>query len=359
MKQEKIWELVVLKLSGEATPAQEADLEEALKQNPHLGFSLEILERLWKSNRDKGLTDTEDRFNRHLQRLSNHLSEDTLRYETTAAPPPGNRRGATLYRFAWPAAIAAACCAFAFLVLRNGGEGKKTAVAAAQSQVCTRDGSKSKLQLPDGTEVWLNAGSRITYGDNFAGPVRQVTLEGEAFFEVSASADNPFIIHTKLVDITVLGTALNVRAYAEEKVAETALIRGRVEIKLHSSPEKRIILKPAEKLIVRDDSITLARPLPVMTLTQVHYLNQGRDSAAMETLWLKNKLVFDEEPLQQVAMKLERWYGVKVSILDEQLKNSAYSGVFEDEELTEVLYALQLTGNFHYTIRKKEVIIRP
>jgi ferric-dicitrate binding protein FerR (iron transport regulator) len=356
MKPEKIWELVVLKLSGEATPAQEAELEEALRQHPELGFSLEILERVWHSQQQQELPDTADRFNRHLQRLSNHLSDETLRYETADPLPPVNRRRAILYRLAWPATIAAACCAFVFLVVRNSSS-KKSAAASAQAEVCTKNGSKSKLQLPDGTEVWLNAGSRITYGNDFNGPQREVTLEGEAFFDVAANADAPFIIHTKLVDITVLGTAFNVRAYANEKVAETALIRGSVEIRLHSSPEKKIILKPAEKLIVRNDSITLSKPAPVITLTQVHYLDRQRDSTAIETLWLRNKLVFDEEPLEQVALKLERWYGVKVTILDDQLKNTAYSGVFEDEALQEVLYALQLTGNFHYTIRKKEVLI--
>lgn len=358
MKPEKIWELLVLKLSGEATPAQEAELEAALRQNPELGFSLEILERVWKSKQQPGLPDIDERFNRHLQRLSNHLSDETLRYETAAPLPPEKRRRTILYRFAWPTAVAAACCAIAFFVIRNSPE-KKIAADTVQSEVCTKNGSKSKLLLPDGTEVWLNAGSRITYGNDFNKRDRQVSLEGEAFFDVAANADAPFIIHTKLVDITVLGTAFNVRAYANEKVAETALIRGSVEIKLHSSPEKKIILKPEEKLIVRNDSTTLAKPVPVMTLTQVHYLDRRRDSTAMETLWLKNKLVFDEEPLEQVALKLERWYGVKVIILDEQLKNTAYSGVFEDEALQEVLYALQLTGNFHYTIRKKEVIIRP
>jgi ferric-dicitrate binding protein FerR (iron transport regulator) len=357
MTQEKIWELLVLKLSGEATPAQEAELEEALRQHPELGFSLEILERLWHSKQQE-LPGTEDRFNRHLQRLSNHLSDETLRYETAAPLPPERRRRTILYRLAWPAAVAAACCALVFLLLRNK-DNKKVLAEAAQSEVCTKNGSKSKLQLPDGTEVWLNAGSRITYGNDFNESDRQVTLEGEAFFDVAANANIPFVIHTNLVDITVLGTAFNVRAYANEKVAETALIRGSVEIKLHSSPEKKIILKPAEKLIVRDDSILLAKPLPVMTLTQVHYLDKQRDSTAVETLWLKNKLVFDEEPLEQVALKLERWYGVKVTIQDDQLKNIAYSGVFEDEALQEVLYALQLTGNFHYSILKKEVIIRP
>lgn len=363
MKEENFWELVVLKLSGEATPAQEAELEEALKQHPELGFQLGILEEVWKSRQHKRSPDTADRFNRHLQRLSNHLSGETLRYETT-------ERHTTVYKRAGLLCALVACCALVFFIFRyhDAWKGPMPAMAA-QNLVCTKNGSKSKLQLPDGTEVWLNAGSSITYGNDFTGPSRKVTLKGEAFFEVAKHHGVPFIIHTDMMEVKVLGTALNVRAYADEKVAEAALIRGAIEITLPRSPEKKIILRPDEKLIVSNDGPVITgnkktperdrAPAPVITLTQVHYRDRKQDKAPMEALWIKNKLVFDDEPLQQVALKLERWYGVEVVIRDEQLKNVEYSGVFEDEELPDVLYALQLTGNFHYTIRKKEVTIIP
>lgn len=96
-----------------------------------------------------------------------------------------------------------------------------------------------------------------------------------------------------------------------------------------------------------------------MVLTQVHYVDQAKDSAAMETLWTRNKLVFDGETLEQVALKLERWFGVKVTIKSDHLKKTQYHAVFEEENLAEVLYALHMTGNFNYTIRKNEVIIKP
>jgi ferric-dicitrate binding protein FerR (iron transport regulator) len=249
----------------------------------------------------------------------------------------------------------------------NGSSAKAPAPLASGNFVSTKNGSKSKLQLPDGTQVWLNSGSNISYDNDFGGGTRQVRLTGEAFFDVVKDNARPFIIHTATVDIKVLGTAFNVRSYPEEKVTETSLIKGAVEVTLKANADKKIFLKPNEKLIVSNDSTLVksdsiqaadVRKKPAaMTLTQVHHLN--KDTVASEVLWTKNKLVFDGETLSEVALKLERWYGVKVIIQGDELKNIEYTGVFDDDNLTEVLYALQLSGNFKYVVRRNEVVIRP
>src|SRR4029078_631833 len=101
--------------------------------------------------------------------------------------------------------------------------------------VSTKRGSKSKVQLPDGTQVWLNADSRIAYNEKFQGNLREVTLEGEAYFDVVRDEKRPFVIHTAAIDIKVLGTAFNVRSYANEKNTETSLIRGSIEVTLVKS----------------------------------------------------------------------------------------------------------------------------
>ena len=372
MTEEKVWQLFILKLSGEADPEQLAELDEILKQFPAYSFQLEMIKHAWKSKRQREPLNTGDSFDRHLQRLSNHLSDETLKYETTEAPAPEAiplpGRKPLYKRMVLISAVAAGLLIAFVLVFNNYSVNPPPPVAAAQNLVSTKNGSKSKLQLPDGTEVWLNSGSKISYGNDFTGPTREVTLKGEAFFDVVKDASRPFIIHTDAIDIKVLGTAFNVRSYPDEKLTETALIRGSVEITLHTSPDKRIVLKPSEKLVVKNDSALVlnsrpldntARPAPLLSLTKVHYVDRSRDSAPMETLWTKNKLVFDGETLQQVALKLERWYGVQVVIQSDKLKNTEYNGIFEDENISEVLYALQLTGDFNYTIRKKEVIIRP
>ena len=100
----------------------------------------------------------------------------------------------------------------------SGGQaGEKELVAKHSNEVSTQPGSKSKIQLPDGSTVWLNAGSKLTYTKDFGKEIREVTLIGEAFFDVTKMKEKPFIIHTSSINIKVLGTAFNVKAYPEDK----------------------------------------------------------------------------------------------------------------------------------------------
>jgi len=365
MDNEKIWHLLILKLSGEATESDLNHLTDLLERHPHLAVQAAAVEAVWKRKTAREKENTDELFNRHLQRLSDDTEENTPFYHAGGRPQRWRSP-----RLLWGAAAAAACLAIVYFLATPPGKGSIKAAAqaiASGNSITTRNGSKSKLQLPDGTQVWLNSGSNLSYDNDFGTTTRQVKLCGEAFFDVVKDNAHPFIIQTSTVEIRVLGTAFNVRSYPEEKATATSLIRGAVEIVLKSNADKKIFLKPNEKLIVSNDSswfekdsvrpaITHLKPT-VMTLTQVHHLD--RDSIASEVQWTRNKLVFDGETLSEVALKLERWSGVKVTIEGEELKNTEYTGVFSDDNLTDVLVALQLSGNFKYVVRKNEVIIRP
>jgi len=366
MDNDKIWQLLILKLSGEASGEELAELDGLMRQHPEAAVQAASVEMVWKGKGSAEEEDTDELFNRHLQRLSDDTAKNTPFYHDPARAESNLRptRSRKLW-FMWGAAAVAACMAIVYA--RNGVKSPAPAPPTSGNFVSTKNGSKSKLQLPDGTQVWLNSGSNISYDNDFGGRTRQVQLTGEAFFDVVKDNARPFIIHTATVDVMVLGTAFNVRSYPEENVTETSLIRGAVEVSLKASADKKIVLKPNEKLIVSNDSMLVkndsvltggVRKKPVvMTLTQVHHLD--KDSVASEVLWTKNKLVFDGETLGEVALKLERWYGVKVIIQGDELKNIQYTGVFDDDNLTEVLYALQLSGSFKYVIRRNEVIIKP
>lgn len=393
-REERFWLLVSLQLSGEATPEELIELQDILRQYPEWTFRREILQNSWRQHPPARI-DKKEALNRHLQRLSSHLATPVLQYEEAApaeeaSPDEIPQRHPALVRrlLRWSAAAAILLLAF-FLYKYT----MSPTRPLADNTVSTRPGSKSKIQLPDGTQVWLNADSRLTYQGTFTGPVREVQLTGEAYFDVAKDKDHPFIIHTPSVDIRVLGTAFNVRSYSNEKNTETALFQGSVEVTLRNSPDKKIVLRPNEKLIVRNDralttnggsstgstsgssagsysgpgagqgtgqgSVADSTDEPLMTLGKVHFQREGADSSAKETLWTKNQLAFDETPLDVVAAQLERWYAVRVRITDLRLKEGRYSAVFEDESLEQVMEALKLTGNFHYTIRKKEVVITP
>jgi ferric-dicitrate binding protein FerR (iron transport regulator) len=370
MHDERLWLLISLKLSEEATSEELADLNAYLQLHPEKSSQLEILTNIWKSRHQGLQARKEAAFNKHLQRLSNHLSEAVLKYESedktdTTFPlveaPKKNRK-----YWLWIAGGIAASTIPILLFFQQKETKTKTTAPVSQNTVSTNQGSKSKIQLPDGTQVWLNADSRLTYDENFKGPIREVHLTGEAYFDVAKDKEHPFIIHTQAIDLKVLGTAFNVRSYANERQTEASLIHGSIEITLHNNPDKKIILKPNEKLVVQNNQFvtkenkTIAakeEDAPMMVLSRIHF--QKKDTIASEILWVKNKLAFDNETLENVALKIERWYDVTVTITDEKLKQTAYSGVFEDESLQQVMEALRLTGNFSYTINKKEVIIKP
>lgn len=328
---------------------------------------MEMLHSLWKAEPTENPRRA-DALNRHLQRLSNHLASPALKYETFPVEEEEiieERPSRKIHRLLWPLSGIAAAVALVFFFVHQQTP-KSEPVVTAQNTVSTKRGSKSKIQLPDGSQVWLNADSRLTYDENFRGPFREVHIAGEAYFDIAKDKDHPFIIHANSIDVKILGTSLNIRSYANEKNTAAVLIRGSIEVTLRNSPDKKIILQPNEKLVVQNGKMqvmkdTLARrkvaDLPVMTLAKAHF--QEKDSIAMDILWVKNKLAFDQETLEDVARKIERWYAVKVTIKDERLKHTEYSAVFEDESLRQVMQALQMTGNFNYVISKKEVIITP
>lgn len=366
MDNDQIWHLLILKMSGEASDEELAELKELLRLHPELAGEVASVEAVWKGKNEGPENDTDELFSRHLQRLSDDFAREAPS-DTLPWSGAKDSRARTRTRIGLILGGGAVAACVLLVLLRSVLPSPSPALKATGNLVSTKNGSKSKIQLPDGTQVWLNSGSNISYDNEFGGTTRQVKLTGEAFFDVVKDNARPFIIHTTSVDVTVLGTAFNVRSYPEETVTETSLIRGAVEVTLRANADKKILLKPNEKLIVSNDSSivkndsavavdTRKRPA-AMTLTQVHHLD--KDSVASEVLWTKNKLVFDGETLSEVALKLERWYGVKVIIRGEELKNTQFTGVFDDDNLTEVLYALQLSGDFKYVIKRNEVIIIP
>jgi transmembrane sensor len=365
MHEERFWSLASLQLSGEASPEEQAEFRKLLSDHPELALRLEIFTNIWHQKHQPEPArvtpiNKDDAFNRHLQRLSTHLSSPTLQYEATSRPRRRWLIAAT--------AAAAAILAVAFFIDRyNTGTapGRNNAIAA--NTVSTRPGSKSRIQLPDGTQVWLNADSRLTYKVSDPNAPREAQLTGEAYFDVAKDKSRPFLIHTPTVDIVVLGTAFNVRSYSNERNTETALFQGSVEVTLHNNPDKRIILRPNEKLTVHNDqlAVTSLSPVPdkdhtdepLMTLGKVHF--QKKDSSIVESLWTKNQLAFDSAPLDEIALQIERWYAVNVTITDQRLKRMRLSATFGDIPLNQVLEALSVSGNFTYTIREKEVRITP
>jgi transmembrane sensor len=222
-------------------------------------------------------------------------------------------------------------------------------------------GGTSKLTLADGSQVWLNAGSILLYPEKFSGTQREVTLEGEGFFEVTKNAQIPFLVHAGKITVKVLGTKFNVKAYREDPDIETTLISGKVQVMLNDDPEKEIILAPHEKLTVTNtqktkDTITAKIQQVNNELKyQVQTLPAATNNSFAEIAWLNNKLVFSNESFDNVARMLERKYDVHFYFKNSRLKEEHVTGIFEKEDIRQTLDVLKMTTHFNYNIEGNDI----
>lgn len=252
------------------------------------------------------------------------------------------------FSFSQIAAAAILCIAFAslFLYIIN---------APQNQEVTLTNGQQRQIVLEDGTKVTLNASSKIIYPTSFKdSSTREVTLIGEAFFDVTKNPAKPFLIHTPRMEISVLGTAFNVRDYAEENNAETALVRGKVSIWKTGTNDQKFILKPREKFVITKlDRPEKASPSPSLkTITAPAgiaiqpFTVSEKDGSALETEWLLNRITIQDERLLDIALKLERMYGVEIKITNKAVASQRYSATFENEQLESILKALQTVNYF-------------
>ena len=198
-------------------------------------------------------------------------------------------------------------------------------------------GSKTKLYLPDGTLVWLNAGSRMTYSQGFGVDNRKVELEGEGYFEVKRNEKIPFFVKTKDLQLQVLGTKFNFRDYPEDHEVVVSLLEGKVGLNNLLREEKEAVLSPDERAV-------LNKANGLLTVESV--------TASNASQWTDGYLFFDEELLPDIAKELERSYNVKIHIANDSLKTFRFYGNFvrREQNIQEVLEALASTEKMQYKL---------
>jgi ferric-dicitrate binding protein FerR (iron transport regulator) len=226
----------------------------------------------------------------------------------------------------------------------------------------TAKGQKKQITLSDGTTIVLNAGSSLHTDKDFGTENRTVYLSGEALFDVTHNADLPFVVHVADYDIKVLGTLFNVKAYPGEKTSETALLRGKVQIlkkdggDLTLVPNQKVVFRNIGKATVQADSAkSTAATLSVQKIVPVHF--SSKDSAVIETAWAQNRLEIVNEHFADMKEKLERWYNVKIVFKDAEVGRYTFTATFENENIQQVLQALQYAYHFNYKIQGGEIMI--
>ena len=236
---------------------------------------------------------------------------------------------------------------------------------ARGGEVIARPGARTRLVLPDGTQVWLNSNSKLKYSEDFNVHSREVGLEGEAYFDVVKDAQRLFIVHAAAIDIKVLGTAFTVKSYPQDATIEATLLKGAIEIYRKDNPNTpRVILKANEKFVFNKhlpettpaDHALHAPSVPPPPDISINPIRANvPDSEKVETAWLYNRLVFNGDSFKELAEKMERWYNVTIIFEDEELNKYRFGGAFVNETVEQALNALQLTANFTYKIKGNEI----
>lgn len=349
MHNDRLIYLLIKKQSGEITLEEQLELSDLTKNKEDNGLFVDSMNEVLSSSLTYSSETKSSSVNKALDKVR-------ARIKTTEPGPVVEKHRSVRTYFAVAASVILVLgCAF-FYWMHTSEQTKRT-----HNIVVTKKGSKTNLVLPDGTKVWVNADSRLSYDKDFGNSMREVYLTGEAYFDVIKDKKRPFIVHTNNIDVKVLGTAFNVRAYGDEQNTQTTLLRGSIEVFLKNNKNKTLLLAPNEKMIVRNAAVQNARKeFPEVSLPEIELLKLpagNTDSLSVETEWTQNRLAFEQETLTDIVPVLERWYNITIELKKRQDAGVLYRGKFENDSLEDVLESLKMIGNFNYRIQKDKVVI--
>ncbi len=231
--------------------------------------------------------------------------------------------------------ILPALAAAGYMALRLLPGGNSTDVVAWQ-EVSVPCGFTSKLELPDGSLVWINSGSKLRYPVVFTPADRTVKLSGEAYFEVASDEDSPFIVETGDLLVKATGTAFNVDAYGGDPVVSVTLVEGRVEVT--AGNHKPVVMSPDQRLLYdRGKGMDVSRST----------------SSYKWISWKDGVLVFRDDPLEYVFKRIGLMYNIDIAVMDAELARQPYRATFEDKSLQDLLRLIQKTAPIRYVERGK------
>jgi ferric-dicitrate binding protein FerR (iron transport regulator) len=367
MIEHQFWILLARKTTGEITQEEAKELQQLLSAHPEYYLVLEALDGLQAEDRlffhpgRAGQDYLSDGWHKLRASMAAKQAQESKETSVTEEPVFRERSRFRLWKIAAALAVLVAA-GFAMWWHPERSEQLKTSFTFRppnNNQVSTKNGSRTKIDLPDGSIIWLNGGSKLSYPNGFSAHCRSIRLLGEAYFVIKTDPEHPFLIQTKQLEIRVLGTTFNVRAYGNEGKTVATLINGKVEVRIAGDPNSRIVLKPHEKLTVADP----IKGVPGRVEKTLHYEISDiiPDTVAgippEEIAWVSNKLVFKNESFREVAFKMERWYDVVFVFKTKSLEKEVLTGAFGKEKLEDALSALALTTPFRYRIRQDTVYL--
>lgn len=321
-----------------ATNKNEFDIkkwEKRLSQNPENKEIALKAKKLISQLRFKKQELSVDLINEEWQKLSNRL---LLNKKTFSV-----KRKTVFRREMWKYAAAASIILVFLSTIYFLLDKPKSDKIIAYNDIFVPKGEIKRVFLPDSTLVFINSDSKFSYAKNFGEKIREVFLEGEAWFDVTHNAKMPFIVHAPENDITVLGTAFNVFAYPNENIFRTSLERGKVSVS-HNNKE-------AVELKVNQTYFLLKN-------SQQSKICETEDIQSYSS-WKEGKTAFKNQPFSVILRKLERSHNVVFVIQNQRVADCKYTGAFSiGDDINSILEVIKLPTAFEYEIVNDSVIIK-
>lgn len=337
MLDNKFTELIAKKLSGEIGKDEENALNDWLASSDENREAFNLYHAIW----------SDMKINRASQNANNVFVGISAAIQKEEKPDkfhaPGKSRSiAYLWRGIAAAVLILVVALFVFDIL-NAKEEARIVQSTQMIEKSLSTGQKLKIFLPDGSTVWLNAESSISYPERFNDSSRIVTLKGEAFFDVTKNPNKPFIVKTENMDISVLGTAFNVRNYHNEGKIDVALESGKLLVETSGPIRDKYVLSPGEGISMNEKSGNAAK----------YSVDPKR---AFQ--WKDGVLYFHKANFDEVINKLGRWYGVEFIVENYNREKWEYSAEFRNDYLSNVLQSMSFTKGFEYVIDQNKVTIK-
>ncbi len=338
MKQlpEQIDNLLIQRLEGNLNAEDAAQLDSWIAESKEHADYAEQQEELWFSSvrqRDLSKYDATKAFERFRQRIVDE-EQNTESYRRSSSWP--------ITRWIRYAAIIVAIAMVGYLSYNQGEQ--QLASAFADVVIEAPEGSRIKTTLPDGTEVWLNAASRMVYSQGFGLKDRNVHLIGEGYFKVKHNEELPFSVHTTNLQVNDLGTEFNLCDYPDDPEAVVTLMEGKVNFTTKTDANKVYDMNPDQRAVYNKST----------GLVDIYTSTEGDAST-----WLSGSIVLNGQPLEEIVRLLERCYNIKIEVKNPAVLSNRFYGDFDrnTQSLTEILDALAATGRLRYTINGKVITL--
>lgn len=321
-------ELLHRLIAGTTTEEENRQLMEWFRQCASKEEFFMLFETAWKESPDEMPRGVQERMYRRLSRELDEKKTKTILLRS---------------RFSWKVwpQIAVACIIIVLGLVNYRMSDKQKQLSTQNFMVLAEKGQRAFITLPDSTKVWLNSDTKISYPADYGLKERNVTLVGEAYFEVAKNSDKRFIVEAKGMQVEALGTSFNVNAYQNDNKIIASLFSGSVRV---SYDRHVAILKPHESVKV-----------DLLNRSFSRYKDESMQNIA---LWRKNEITFDGESLEEITHIMSRLYNTTICIEDESLKKVCYIGTIRNNNLENFIDIINLTTPVVYENKGDTVFLR-